>query len=67
MMWTIYSGYGGSNPVYVPDTLSIETLLRLQKSAMRRFYFRPRFVWGEMMLFRRAKIKAYLSGLKGLI
>ena len=65
--FTSYGGYSGSDPVYVPDTLSLEALLRLQKSAMRRFYFRPRFIWGEMMRFRPAKLSAYLSGLKGLI
>jgi len=65
--FTSYGGYSGKAPVYVPDTLSTETLLRLQKSAMRRFYLRPRFIWGEMMRFRPAKLRAYLSGLKGLI
>jgi len=65
--FTSYGGYSGKAHVYVPDTLSTETLLRLQKSAMRRFYFRPRFIWGEMMRFRTAKLSAYLSGLKGLI
>ncbi len=60
--FTSYGGYSGSTPVYVPDGLSMEQLLGLQSLAMRKFYFRPYFIAGELLRFRLRKIPAYTDG-----
>jgi len=65
--FTSYPTYGGKKPVYVPDGITHERLMELQKTAMRKFYFRPRFLWSEMKRFRPAKLRQYLSGLTALI
>jgi radical SAM superfamily enzyme YgiQ (UPF0313 family) len=65
--FTSYGGFSGTDPIYVPDTISKEKLLALQKAAMRRFYFKPRFIWGELVRFRPSKIMDYLSGLYAII
>jgi anaerobic magnesium-protoporphyrin IX monomethyl ester cyclase len=65
--FTSYGGYSGSDPVYVPKTLTKERLLQLQKKAMHRFYFNPRFIWGEITRFRPSKVRAYISGLSAMI
>jgi radical SAM superfamily enzyme YgiQ (UPF0313 family) len=65
--FTSYGGYSGSNPVYVPDTLSMERLLALQSKAMRKFYFRPRFIAGELSRFRLYKVPVYATGMFALV
>jgi len=60
--FTSYGGYSGSKPVYVPDGLTVERLLALQSLAMRKFYFRPYFIAGELARFRISKVPAYMEG-----
>ncbi len=64
--FTSYPTFSGGKPVYVPDGLTHARLMKLQKYAMRKFYFRPRFVLEELKRFRFCKIKEYIHGLKGL-
>lgn len=40
--YTSYPAFGGSSPIYAPPGIPVETLVQLQKSALKRFYFRPR-------------------------
>lgn len=65
--FTSYGGYSGSTPVYVPDGLSMDQLLGLQSLAMRKFYFRPYFIAGEISRFRLHKVPAYATGLFALV
>lgn len=65
--FTSYPTYSGGMPVYVPDGLSKESLMALQSEAMKRFYVRPRFIWGEITRFRLKKIPAYMEGLRGVL
>jgi radical SAM superfamily enzyme YgiQ (UPF0313 family) len=65
--FTSYPGYAGTEPVYVPDTVSREDLLRLQRYAMRRFYLRPRFILEELRRFNLSKLRMYINGLKALL
>lgn len=65
--FTSYPTYSGGIPVYVPDGLTHEKLMGLQKYAMKRFYLRPKFVLNEIKHFKLAKIKHYISGIKGLL
>lgn len=65
--FTSYGGYSGSDPVYTPDNFTIHELIKLQKTAMRRFYLRPRFIWSEICRAKPNKVMAYLSGLKALV
>lgn len=62
-----YPLYGGSEPVYVPDGLTMADLKDLQDLAMKKFYIRPRFIFGELKRFRLNKIKHYWTGLKTLL
>jgi anaerobic magnesium-protoporphyrin IX monomethyl ester cyclase len=65
--FTSYPTYSGGIPVYVPDGLSKEKLMDLQTKAMRKFYFRPRFVLHELLNFKFDKISQYSEGFKGLL
>lgn len=65
--FTSYPTYAGGRPVYVPDGLTHERLMKLQRYAMRRFYLRPRFVVAELRRFRLGKIRHYLSGVKSVV
>ncbi|MFH1997674.1 MAG: radical SAM protein [Patescibacteria group bacterium] len=62
-----YPTYAGREPVYVPDGLTREQLMHLQTQAMKKFYFRPSFIFGELKRFRLSKIKHYWRGLIALI
>ena len=61
-----YPTYVGGEPVYVPDDLTKEQLMRLQTRAMKKFYFRPGFIFGELKRFKLSKIKHYWKGLTTL-
>ena len=65
--FTSYPTYTGGKPVYIPDELTHERLMGLQKHAMRRFYLRPRFILQEIRRFKPAKIRQYWNGLKGIL
>lgn len=65
--FTSYPTYSGGVPVYVPDGLLKEKLMRLQSKAMRKYYFRPRFVLNELKNFKTDKIPHYIEGLRGLL
>lgn len=65
--FTSYPTYSGGQPVYVPDALTKEKLMELQKLAMKRFYLRPRFVWGEIKRFKPSMIKRYWNGLISIL
>lgn len=65
--FTSYPTYSGGIPVYVPEGLSKEKLMELQRCAMRRFYLRPKFIYDEFKRFKPSQIKKYYHGLKGLL
>ncbi len=65
--FTSYPTYAGSRPVYVPDDLTHEQLLGLQRYAMRKFYMRPKFIYNELKRIKFSKIKEYYSGLKAIL
>ena len=65
--FTSYPTYSGGQPVYVPDGLTHEKLMYLQKYAMKRFYLRPKFVYGELKRLKLSQIKKYYEGLKGVL
>ncbi len=65
--FTSYPTYSGGTPVYVPDDLSHEQLMNLQKYAMNKFYFRPAFIVGELKRLKLSQIRNYYSGVKGLL
>jgi radical SAM superfamily enzyme YgiQ (UPF0313 family) len=65
--FTSYPSYSGGTPVYVPDGLSKEKLMELQKKAMKRFYLRPGFILNEIANFKFNKIDHYIEGLKGVV
>jgi radical SAM superfamily enzyme YgiQ (UPF0313 family) len=65
--FTSYPTYSGGEPVYVPDALTKEKLMELQKLAMKKFYLRPKFVFGEIMRFKPSMIKRYWNGLMGIL
>lgn len=62
-----YPTYVGGEPVYVPDDLTKEQLMRLQAKALKKFYFRPGFIFGELKRFKLSKIKHYWKGFTALI
>ncbi|NQV04848.1 MAG: cobalamin B12-binding domain-containing protein, partial [Candidatus Omnitrophica bacterium] len=62
--FTSYPSYSGGMPVYVPDGLSKEKLMELQKKAMKKFYLRPGFILNEITNFKFNKIGHYIEGLK---
>ncbi len=65
--FTSYPTYSGGKPVYVPDSLSYEKLMKLQSLAMKKFYFRPKFILNELKHFKFDKIHYYINGLKGIL
>lgn len=65
--FTSYPAYSGGVPVYVPDGLSHQELMKLQTKAMRRFYLRPKFIYNEFKRLKLSQIKIYYSGLRGLL
>ena len=65
--FTSYPGYGGGRPVYVPQGMTHQGLMDLQRRCMHRFYFSPKFILGELRRFRPHKLRHYLKGLGGLL
>lgn len=65
--FTSYPTYSGGQPVYVPDGITHEKLMSLQRYAMRKFYFRPKFIMQELMRMNISKVKIYYHGLRGLL
>lgn len=64
--FTSYPTYSGGVPVYVPDSLTQEKLMKLQTKAMKRFYLRPKFIIHEFKNLKISKIRHYIEGFKGL-
>lgn len=64
--FTSYPTYSGGQPVYVPDGITHEKLMSLQRYAMRKFYLRPKFIYHELKRLKLSQIKTYYIGLKGL-
>jgi len=62
-----YPTYSEKVPVYVPDGLTKGELMRIQASAMKRFYLRPRFIWDQIVNFKMSHVPYYISGLKGVL
>jgi len=65
--FTSYPTYAGGKPVYVPDHLTHDQLMNLQKQAMRKFYLRPRFIYEEFKRIKISKIKEYYQGLRAIL
>lgn len=65
--FTSYPTYSGGKPVYVPDGLTHEKMMELQKYAMKKFYFRPRFIFEELMRMKPSKIVKYFNGFRALV
>ncbi len=64
--FTSYPTYSGGRPVYVPDGLTHEQLMKLQQYAMKHFYLRPRFIIQELRRFKFSQLTKYTDGLKAL-
>ena len=62
-----YPTFSGGKPVFVPDGLDKDALMNLQKKAMRKYYFRPKFILQELGRFKPDMFKKYLSGLLGML
>ncbi len=65
--FTSYPTYSGGTPVYVPDGITHEKLMSLQRYAMRKFYLRTKFIYNELKRLKLSQIKKYYSGLRGLL
>lgn len=65
--FTSYPSYAGGKPVYVPKGLSHETLMKLQKYAMKKFYLRPAFIFQELKRFKPSKMMEYINGFKAVM
>lgn len=65
--FTSYPTFSGGVPVYVPDGLTKEKIMKLQQKAMRKFYLRPRFILHEILNFKPDKLAQYYEGFKSLI
>ena len=62
-----YPTYSGGEPVYVPQGLTKEKLMKKQAQAMKRFYFCPKFIIRQIKNFKMNHIGHYLSGLRALL
>lgn len=65
--FTSYPTYSGGVPVYVPDGLTHNDMMRLQTYAMKKFYLRPRFIYDELRRMKPSQMKKYYNGLKALL
>ena len=54
------------SPTYIPDGYKdAKEVLKLRKSAHRRFYLRPKYIWGRLKRIRNwQEAKRHLAGLK---
>lgn len=62
-----YPTYSNKEPVFVTDGLTKNELMRIQSTAMKRFYLRPQFIWNQIINFKLSHISYYISGLKGVL
>lgn len=54
-------------PVYIPDVLTHERLMTLQRYAMHRFYLKPRFLFNQLIHFKPHQLSKYWSGLRAIL
>lgn len=61
--------YNSSTPVFIPNGYdSTEQIKKIQVRAYRRFYMRPKFIWGKLEGIKSLRdIKRYLVGFKFLL
>ena len=61
-----YSKYSLWNPVFVPHGYKdIEEISRMERYAMKRFYFRPKYIIGRLKKIRSLDdVMRYMRGLK---
>lgn len=57
-----WAGWADKELVYTPKGRDGEELKRLQKKAMRDFYWRPKFIFGQLKNLRFNNINMYFSG-----
>ena len=57
-----WAGWSDKDLVYTPEERNAEELKKLQKKAMRDFYFRPKFIIKQIKNLRSDNINMYLSG-----
>lgn len=65
--FTSYPAYSGGTPVYTPDGITHYQLMNLQKYAMQKYYFRPKFVYQELKRLKLSQIRKYYEGFKALL
>ena len=68
--WADFSSYwtvGGGTPVYVPQGWTLDQLKEVQAWAMKKFYFRPRFIFRQIRAFKPYMLGMYWRGFLGLI
>jgi anaerobic magnesium-protoporphyrin IX monomethyl ester cyclase len=67
--WRDYSSYttfSSGDPVYVPDGMTKQELMAVQKSAIRQFYVRPGMIWRQLFELRQIRLSDYVGGFKML-
>jgi radical SAM superfamily enzyme YgiQ (UPF0313 family) len=52
--YSAYASYVEQDPIWVTPELSADQLKKLQKMALRKFYFRPKYFWSQL---KRVKLK----------
>jgi len=61
-----YPAYTESEPVYTPETLTHKEIIELQKTALRRFYFRYAFISKEIMRIKPLMLVTYIRAVWAL-
>jgi len=67
--WQRYTSYPTQNnpPIYVPEELTAEDLIRFQRRAHRSFYLRPSMAYRQLFRIRTLTLSEIAGGLKALL
>lgn len=63
--WQRFTSYPTKKikPIYVPETISADELIRLQKTAVKQFYLRPKIILRHLFKIRTLNLKDLILGL----
>lgn len=68
LITTDWSEYSMWNPVYIPENLTEELILRKHKEAYRKFYLRPQYIFRQLLNVRSAgDLKRKIIGAKTIL
>lgn len=59
-----YASFSSKCPVYVPEGMTKEELMQIQKSAIRQFYLRPKMIFNQLFRLRQIKPQDYIAGIR---